>query len=452
VKRARVKAHRRRIVLAPVSFGLLVAGMSAGTSAAQVDEPNVSTAVVTTVSGRPQYRMDAQHTERSPYGGPSWPVLLASFDSASLPTAAPGDPRPEIQSSAAIGADNTIYLGNFRGNLMALRDSGGGQLELLWHFHPEGASSFHATPAIGADGTIYIGFSTGAATPDAHGTFYALNPQGQVQWTVDLDPGRQTISPTIGPDGTVYVTSGAGELFALSPAGQTLWTAQTGLTVKASPALGADGTVYVASMNDKLYAIQPPAPGQVEGRVRWTFRFGDFPGTQPAATAAVPPPGADGIGSGATPAVGPDGTIYVGADNSNMYAVTPAGQLKWMFEAECEVAGIWSSAALSDDGQTLYFGANKGGIYALRTADGTLAWQYPILGSVYSSLTLDRNGVLYTGSTAGHLIAIDSGTSEKIWDYTNPDAVAVRTAPALRSDGTLLIGDTRGFIRLIGQG
>jgi outer membrane protein assembly factor BamB len=334
-----------------------------------------------------------------------------------------------------------------------LRDPGtGSQLELLWRFHPAGASSFHTTPAIASDGTIYVGFSTGGASPEAHGTFYALDPQGQVRWSVDLGGGRQTSSPTLGPDGTLYVTSGAGKLFAISPAGQTLWTAQTGPTVKASPALGQDGTVYVASMNDKLYAVQPPQPGLAEGTLAWTFQFGAYPGTQPAVTATVPPPGADGKGSGATPTIGPDGTIYIGADNSNMYAITPAGQLKWLFEAEREVAGIWSSAALSADGQTLFFGANKGGIYALRTTDGGLAWQYPILGSVYSSLTLDRNGVLYTGSTAGHLIAIDSTSGTQVWDFTNPDSVAVWTAPALRSDGSVVIGDTRGFVRLIGHG
>lgn len=452
----------RRRALMILSLGLaLTAGCTAAPAPIVVKAvpqptvapvPAVHAALVQAVAGRPQYQMDAQHAGRTPYAGPVAPILLRSFDSAALVTQAPGDLRPEIQSSAAIAPDGTMYLGSFPGNLMALRDPGSGtQLELLWRFHPEGASSFHTTPAIGSDGSVYVGFSTGGATPEAHGTFYALDSHGQIEWTVDLGPGRQTSSPTLGADGTIYVTSGAGKLFALSPAGQVLWTAQTGPTVKASPALALDGTVYVASMNDNLYAIQPPADSETEGRISWTFRFGDFPGEMPAVTATVPPPGADGVGSGATPTVGPDGTIYIGADNSNMYAVAPDGHLKWMFEAEREVAGIWSSAALSEDGTRLYFGANKGGVYALDANNGNLVWQYPIVASVYNSLTLDVNGVLYTGSTAGHLIAINSKTGEKVWDYTNPDTVAVWTAPALTRDGTILIGDTRGFIRLIGQ-
>ena len=403
------------------------------------------------VVGRPQYGMDAQHSGRSPYSGPAQPTLLRSFDSSGVPTKLPGGPKIDIQSSAAIGPDGTIYMADFPGNLMAFRDPGTGkQLEMVWSFHPEGQSSFHSTPAVAADGTVYLGFST--PVPDPHGTFYALSPKGVALWTVDLGAGRTTSSPTLGSDGTVYTTSGTGKLFAISPAGKTLWTAQTGLILKASPALGQDGTVYVASMDDKLYAIAPPLAGQTEGQVRWTFRFGDFPGGGTPVTATAPPSGSDGLGSGATPTIGPDGTIYIGADNSNMYAIAPDGQLKWQFGAEREVAGIWSSATLSADGQTLYFGANKGGVYALRTGDGSLVWQYSIGGSIYSSLTLDKNGVLYTGSTAGHLIAIDSRTGKQVWDYTNPANVSVWSAPALDSDGNLFIGDRQGLVSLIGNG
>ena len=57
--------------------------------------------------------------------------------------------------------------------------------------------------------------------------------------------------------------------------------------------------------------------------------------------------------------------------------------------------------------------------------------------------------MLYTGSTAGHLIAIDSATGQRVFDWT--DGAPVWTAPALRPDGTILIGDTRGYISLIGN-
>jgi outer membrane protein assembly factor BamB len=137
-------------------------------------------------------------------------------------------------------------------------------------------------------------------------------------------------------------------------------------------------------------------------------------GQTPLVTAGQAFPGANGIGSAASPMVGPDGVIYVGANNSNFYAITPAGALKWLFEAEREVGGIWSSAVLSQDARTVYFGANKGGIYALNTVDGALRWRYDIFGSVYTSPVLDSRGTLYTGSTVGYLFALDSSTGQRI--------------------------------------
>jgi outer membrane protein assembly factor BamB len=401
------------------------------------------------------YQMDPQHSGRSPHAGPLKPAVLRAFDLSQLETREPGDPRQNVESSAAVGPDGTIYLGHFPGNLVALRDPGrGNALELAWRFHPAGASSFHATPALGQDGTVYIGFSTGGATPEAKGTFYALRPDGnalepRVLWKVDLGNGRQTSSPTLGPDGTIYVTSGAGKLFALAPDGAIKWTAQTGPSLKAAPAIGTDGTVFLSSMNGKVYAVAPPAGGVSEGSVRWAFDIAAHPGRAPLVAAKVPPPGADGVGSGSSPTVGADGTLYVGANNSNFYAIRPDGTLRWMFEAEREVAGIWSTAALSADGSTLYFGANKGGIYALNAADGTRRWQFPIYGSVYNSPTLDSRGTLYTGSTLGHIYALNAATGELVLDFNASDSVW--TAPAIRPDGSLVVATTKGRVLLLGE-
>jgi len=403
------------------------------------------------------YQMDAQHSGRSPHAGPRQVRLLRTFDTSRPElTPDPGGPARDIQSSAAIGPDGTIYIGNFPGTLFALRDPGQGDaLSPVWRFHPTGASSWHGTPALGRDGTVYLGFSTGMNTPEAKGTLYALRPptgggEPSVAWNVDLGAGRQTASPTLGADDTVYAVSGSGKLFVVSPSGTVKWTVQAGPPVKSAPALGPDGTVYLASIDGKLYAVSPPAGAGTEGAIRWTFDFGEHPGNVPPVTGTPPPAGANGVGSGASPTVGPDGTIYIGANNSNFYAVAPDGKLKWMFEAEREIAGIWTTAALSADQSTLYFAANKGGMYALARDSGSLRWRYDILGSVYSSPALDARGVLYTGSTAGHLIALDSSNGQPIFDY---DAGAqIWTAPSIRPDGSLVVADRSGRVLLLGAG
>jgi outer membrane protein assembly factor BamB len=383
-------------------------------------------------------------------------MLLRTFDASVVDVPDPTFGNSDIQSSAAIAPDGTAYIGLHSGTLFALRDpvGAGNQLAARWSFHPSGGSSWHSTPAIARDGTVYVGFSTNNASPDAEGTLYALQAPltgigPQVMWSADVGPGRQTSSPTLGPDGTIYALGGNGLLSAISPDGQVRWTAQTGPVLKSSPALGQNGVVYVPSMNGKLYAVVPPRLGEHKGTILWTFRFAEFPGHRPPLVTHSPPAGADGIGTGATPTIGPDGTIYIGANNSNFYAITPEGDLEWMFEAEREIAGIWSTAALSADNSTLYFGANKGGMYALNRIDGSLKWQHPIVGSIYSSPALDATGTLYTGSTVGHVFALDGATGGLIFDY---DAQApIWTAPAIRPDGSLLIADRRGRVMLLGE-
>ena len=61
-----------------------------------------------------------------------------------------------------------------------------------------------------------------------------------------------------------------------------------------------------------------------------------------------------------SPAVGADGTIYVGSDDDNLYALNPNGTLKWKFST-----GNWGvSPAVGTDG-TLYFGSLDYNLYAV---------------------------------------------------------------------------------------
>jgi outer membrane protein assembly factor BamB len=124
--------------------------------------------------------------------------------------------------------------------------------------------------------------------------------------------------------------------------------------------------------------------------------------------------------------------------------------MKWLFEAERERSGIWSAPALSADDTTLYFGANKGGIYAVNAADGKLKWQSKIYGSIFSAPALDSKGTLYTGSTVGHVFAIDSSNGQ--WFFDHDAGASVWTAPAIRPDGSLVVGNNKGQVLLFAAG
>ena len=411
--------------------------------------------------------MDAQHTGRSPHAGPRRLTLLRSFNTAAVRAQDTLLPIPDIQNSTVIGPDGTIYATTFAGQLFALRDSSTpNQLDMVWQFHPAGGSPFHATAALSRDGsTVYVPFTTGAG-PAAKGQLFAVHApssgqDGQVVWTAELGAGPVRNSPTVGPDGTLYIVNVSGTLSAVdSSNGQVKWTVQIaqtpqsqfGQTVKTAPGLGSDGTVYVCGMVDGLYAVTPPSGSESQGTVKWLFDFGQHLGATPLVAAPVTAggnQGQDAIGSAVSPTIGPDGTIYVGANNSNFYAVDPSGQQKWMYEVERELAGIWTSAALGSDNSTLYFGANKGGMYALTARDGTLKWTYPVYGSIYSSPALDARGILYTGTTAGQVVALDSSNGSAVAVYEAVESVW--TAPSIRPNGTLVVGDRTGKILVLGE-
>ena len=74
--------------------------------------------------------------------------------------------------------------------------------------------------------------------------------------------GEVFSSPAIGADGTIYVGSKDGKVYALDgKSGDKLWAFETRGKVYSSPAIGSDGTVYVGSGDNKLYAIKTDSKG-----------------------------------------------------------------------------------------------------------------------------------------------------------------------------------------------
>jgi len=112
------------------------------------------------------------------------------------------------------------------------------------------------TPAISSDGTIYIG--------NAQGILSAINPKTQeVKWTYQTgaDPNQPGFYglpsfPLVDKEGTVYLGSVDGKMYAVGKDGKLLWEYQTdGKITEASPAFGSDGVLYFTSEDGYLYAI-----------------------------------------------------------------------------------------------------------------------------------------------------------------------------------------------------
>jgi outer membrane protein assembly factor BamB len=290
-------------------------------------------------------------------------------------------------SSPTIGADGTIYVGSAGGlGLYALSPDG----QLKWHYEIEGEYGsmyfVESSPAIGADGTIYVG------SYDCY--LYALSSDGQLEWRYEIgDRDRVKSSPAIGADGTIYMGCDDG-LYALSPDGQLKWHYEIGwyhyLFRDSSPTIGADGTIYVGS-DDNLFALSP------DGQLKWHYEIeGNY------VTSSL--------------VVGADSTIYIKARDGYLYALSPDGQLKWRYKIG---DNVHSSPAIGADG-TIYVGSDDG-LYAL-SPDGQLKWHYKIRYGVKSSLAIGEGGTIYVGGT--HLYALNTnsgGLANSAWPMFGHD-------------------------------
>lgn len=74
---------------------------------------------------------------------------------------------------------------------------------------------------------------------------------------------------------------------------------------------------------------------------------------------------------GSAPAIGPDGTIYVNSVDHTLYAITPAGTLRWRYQTPGFIIDVASSPAIGRDG-TIYVGHGFGpGSVVALNPDGT---------------------------------------------------------------------------------
>ena len=145
-----------------------------------------------------------------------------------------------------------------------------------------------------------------------------------------------------------------------------------------------------------------------------------------------------------TPAVAPDGTVYAGSDDGDLYAFTSGGTLKWKFAA----GGFDTSAAAVGDDGTVYAGSEDGNLYALTTA-GVLKWKYTVptpvdptlSNAVASSPAIAADGTIYFKAEDNNLYAVTSAGALK---WTAPVPGASYAAPAIGSDGTVYLGTDGG--------
>ena len=136
-----------------------------------------------------------------------------------------------------------------------------------------------------------------------------------------------------------------------------------------------------------------------------------------------------------SPAIGSDGTVYVGSSDQKVYALNgETGVKKWEFLTE---GYVWSSPAIGSDG-TVYVGSSDQKVYALNGATGAKKWEFLTEGAVSSSPAIGSDGTVYVGSFDKKVYALSGATGAKKWEFQT--GASVLSSPAIGSDGTVYVG------------
>lgn len=350
-------------------------------------------------AGTLRWQTQITPTEASPTLAPDGTIYIAA-DKTLYAVSSDGQTKwafqaggPLAATAATLAPNGAIYLGSDDGFLYALSPDG----QELWR--RSAGAPVRGGPGLGKDGTIYFG--TGS-DPFENAALYALLPNGTPQFPQPfVVEGGVVASPAIAPDGTVYVATLGGRLYALSPERLTRkWRFSTSDGIASSPAIGADGTVYVASLDGRLYAIAP------DGKERWRL------------------PTEKELHS--SPAIGPDGTIYLGSLDGHLYAIGSDGQERWRFQMG---GPVFSSPAIAADG-TIYVGSNDGILYAL-TAEGKRKWGLKTGGEIRSSPVIAPDGTVYIASKDGLLYAVrgEAGLAQSPWPMLRQNPQRTGRAP-----------------------
>jgi len=208
-----------------------------------------------------------------------------------------------------------------------------------------------------------------------------------------------------------------------------------------SPAIGSDGTIYFTARGN-LWAIDP------SGSNRWS-RFDNFVGT---------------------PALDPNGIIYIGLASAGFRAISDLGVPVWVVDrhgydassAFAVATGIiyfsdgrellavnrhgieqWthidtvSGSTIGQNGMTYYLAARS--IWAVRPNGKALSKYFYLGNEAITPMAIGEDGTIYCGWEGGRLCAVNPDLSRK-WLYDldeRPEGGYLIREPAIGPDGTI---------------
>ncbi len=177
--------------------------------------------------------------------------------------------NPLLSAPPSAAADNDIYITDAAGRIRALRPDGTEQ----WSYSlPDdlvrmGTAATHDIRIdylVARSGGKLFGLATQQTGPNAGGTILFALDSNHLLWQRAAPYPEPSVAPIAVGQEAVYEAGNDGVLYAFARAdGHPLWQYRVGEGPLGSPTIGADGTIYVTGPRHNLHAISP------DGSQRW---------------------------------------------------------------------------------------------------------------------------------------------------------------------------------------
>lgn len=183
--------------------------------------------------------------------------------------------RPLLSVAPSAAAGNDVYLADQSGRIRAFRSDGSEQWnlsladEILKRDNTVSHDLRIDTLSARSTGKIF-GLVTELSGRNAGRTLLFALDQNQLLWHAEVPYPEQNGSPLAIAPNAVYEAAQDGALYAFARAdGKQVWKYQVGQGRLGSPTVGTDGTIYVTGPNYNLHAVAP------DGQQRWVVRHAE---------------------------------------------------------------------------------------------------------------------------------------------------------------------------------
>lgn len=310
-----------------------------------------------------------------------------------------------------------------------------------WMFGPKGR--FIASPAV-FDGTVYVG------SGDGH--LYALDQRsGELKWAFPQScmPAHSAAcgengirsSPAVDPaDGSIAFGSYDGHVYKVDRAGRLLWSFETGGPIYSPASIDADGAVYVGTRHPDncMYVLHGATRTSAADQLKWK--------------ACGAPTGLDGFDMDSAAAVGePDGpgqdiVVMNNFDGAAKAFDRATGRALWVHNHSAH-----GGAAAAIAGGVVFAGSWDRHLYALELRTGRQIWAFDTGGEIESHPAYAAGAVFVSAEESFSLFALNASTAELLWTFNDTDGAEINGSPTVTRD-RVYIGTNDGSLYALHRG